>query len=149
MKKGVFTIMNYLMPKQGILSMHCSANEGPTATSRSSSACPAPARPRCRPIRTARSSATTSTAGPTTASSTSRAAATPRHRPLGREAEPEIFNAIRFGSVLENVVYDDEHPRGRLHDTSITQNTRGSYPIEYIRNAKIPCVGASRPTSSS
>jgi phosphoenolpyruvate carboxykinase (ATP) len=69
--------MNYLMPKQGVLSMHCSANEAPTATSRCSSACRAPARRRSRPTPSARSSATTSTAGATTASSTSRAAATP------------------------------------------------------------------------
>jgi phosphoenolpyruvate carboxykinase (ATP) len=51
MKKGVFTIMNYLMPKQGVLSMHCSATMArTTAIRRSSSACRAPARPRCRPI---------------------------------------------------------------------------------------------------
>ncbi|MBM4361028.1 MAG: phosphoenolpyruvate carboxykinase (ATP), partial [Deltaproteobacteria bacterium] len=60
---------------------------------------------------------------------------------LTEEAEPDIFRAIRFGSVLENVVYDE---RSRLVDytnTTITDNTRGSYPIEYIPNAKLPCVG--------
>ncbi len=49
MKKGVFTAMNYLMPKQGVLSMHCSANEGLAATSLSSSDSPAPARQPSRP----------------------------------------------------------------------------------------------------
>ena len=53
MKKGIFTIMNYLMPKQGVLSMHCSANEGRRATCRCSSACRAPARRRSRPTRAA------------------------------------------------------------------------------------------------
>ena len=47
-------VLNYLLPLQGVLSMHCSANVGPTATSRSSSASPAPARPRSRPIPSAR-----------------------------------------------------------------------------------------------
>ncbi|MEM6733315.1 MAG: phosphoenolpyruvate carboxykinase (ATP), partial [Myxococcota bacterium] len=57
-----------------------------------------------------------------------------------REAEPEIYDAIRFGSVLENVVLDEETREVDYSDTSITQNTRCSYPIEYIENAKIPCV---------
>ena len=143
MKKGVFTIMNYLMPKQGVLSMHCSATEGQRGR-RLDPVRPvaAPARPRCRPTPSASSSATTSTAGPTTASSTSRAAATPRSINLSAEQEPDIFNAIRFGSVLENVVYDPSTAaQVDFADTSITQNTRGVYPIEYIDNAKIPCVG--------
>ena len=80
MKKGVFTIMNYLMPKRGVLSMHCSAtaDRRTGALVASCSACRAPARRRSRPTRSGCSSATTSTAGPTRASSTSKAAATPR-----------------------------------------------------------------------
>jgi ATP-dependent phosphoenolpyruvate carboxykinase len=64
---------------------------------------------------------------------------------LTPEAEPEIFQALRFGAVLENVVFDPETHQVDFHDTSITQNTRGAYPIEFIRNAKIPCV-AGHPT---
>jgi phosphoenolpyruvate carboxykinase (ATP) len=59
---------------------------------------------------------------------------------LSREAEPQIFDALRFGSVLENVVYDQAHHHVDFTNTSITENTRGAYPIEYIDNAKIPCV---------
>jgi phosphoenolpyruvate carboxykinase (ATP) len=59
---------------------------------------------------------------------------------LTPESEPEIFQALRFGAVLENVVYAEETHRVDFTDTSITQNTRGAYPIEFIRNAKIPCV---------
>lgn len=146
MKKGVFTMMNYFGPKRGILSMHCSA----TADKK-----------------TGRSSLLfgLSGTGKTTLS------ADPHRLLIGDdehcwtehgifnieggcyakaidltpEAEPEIFQALRFGAVLENVVYDPETHRVDFHDTSVTQNTRGAYPIEFIRNAKIPCV-AGHPT---
>jgi len=61
---------------------------------------------------------------------------------LSAESEPEIYQAIRFGTVLENVVYDQDTRAVDYTDVSITQNTRASYPIEYIDNAKIPCVGS-------
>ncbi|MGE3776570.1 MAG: phosphoenolpyruvate carboxykinase (ATP) [Pirellulaceae bacterium] len=146
MKKGVFTMMNYFGPKRGILSMHCSA----TADKR-----------------TGRSSLLfgLSGTGKTTLS------ADPHRLLIGDdehcwtdhgifnieggcyakaidltpEAEPEIFQALRFGAVLENVVYDRDTHHVDFHDTSITQNTRGAYPIEFIRNAKIPCT-AGHPT---
>ena len=63
---------------------------------------------------------------------------------LTPESEPDIFQALRFGAVLENVVLDED----RMVDytnVSITQNTRGAYPIEFIQNAKIPCI-AGHPT---
>jgi phosphoenolpyruvate carboxykinase (ATP) len=146
MKKGVFTMMNYFGPKRGILSMHCSA----TADKK-----------------TGRSSLLfgLSGTGKTTLS------ADPHRLLIGDdehcwtdsgifnieggcyakaidltpEAEPEIFQALRFGAVLENVVYDPDTHEVDFSDTSITQNTRGAYPIEFIRNAKIPCV-AGHPT---
>jgi phosphoenolpyruvate carboxykinase (ATP) len=146
MKKGVFTMMNYYGPKRGILSMHCSA----TADNK-----------------TGRSSLLfgLSGTGKTTLS------ADPHRLLIGDdehcwtdqgifnieggcyakaidltpEAEPEIFQALRFGAVLENVVYNPDTHEVDFHDTSITQNTRGAYPIEFIRNARIPCV-AGHPT---
>jgi hypothetical protein len=63
---------------------------------------------------------------------------------LTPESEPDIFQALRFGAVLENVVLDEDHDVD-YKDTSITQNTRGAYPIEFIQNAKIPC-SAGHPT---
>ena len=54
MKKSVFTTLNYYLPEKGVMPMHCSANVGPNGDARSSSASPAPARPRSRPIRNAR-----------------------------------------------------------------------------------------------
>ncbi|MDA1050643.1 MAG: phosphoenolpyruvate carboxykinase (ATP) [Planctomycetota bacterium] len=146
MKKAVFTLMNYLMPKRGILSMHCSATAD---------------------RETGRSSVLfgLSGTGKTTLS------ADPRRLLVGddehcwtdsgifnieggcyakaifltREAEPQIFDALRFGAVLENVVYDVADHNVDFSNTTITENTRGSYPIEYIENAKIPCV-ADHPT---
>jgi phosphoenolpyruvate carboxykinase (ATP) len=141
MKKGVFTIMNYLMPLRGQLSMHCSANEGKDGSVSIFFGL--------------------SGTGKTTLS------ADPNRRLIGddehvwtdrgifnieggcyakainlsEEQEPEIFRAIRFGSVLENVVYDPETRVVDYTDVSITENTRCAYPIEYIPNAKIPCLG--------
>ncbi len=145
MKKGVFTVMNYFAPKRGVLSMHCSA----TADKQ-----------------TGRSSLLfgLSGTGKTTLS------ADPNRLLIGDdehcwsdegifnieggcyakainltpESEPDIFAALRYGAVLENVVLEDDH-RVDFGDTSITENTRGAYPIEFIQNAKIPCV-ADHPT---
>ncbi|MDX1594366.1 MAG: phosphoenolpyruvate carboxykinase (ATP), partial [Gammaproteobacteria bacterium] len=60
---------------------------------------------------------------------------------LSREAEPDIYNAIRFGAVLENVVFDPQTREVNYGDNSITENTRCSYPVEFIDNAKIPGTG--------
>ena len=59
---------------------------------------------------------------------------------LTPEAEPDIFHALHFGAVLENVVFGDYDRHADFRDTSITQNTRGAYPIEFIHNAKVPCM---------
>lgn len=60
---------------------------------------------------------------------------------MTQEKEPQIYNAIRFGAVLENTIQDPVTHDIDFTDVSITQNTRCSYPIEFINNAKIPCVG--------
>lgn len=141
MKKGVFTIMNYLMPKKGVLSMHCSANEGPEGDVSLFFGL--------------------SGTGKTTLS------ADPKRALIGddehcwnekgifnieggcyakcigltREKEPQIFDAIRFGSVLENTIQDPVTQVVDYNDGSLTENTRCSYPIEFISNAKTPCIG--------
>lgn len=169
MKKGIFSVMHYFLPKQGVLSLHSSANEVRrkqpliksyliifvlrvrTVMSLSSSVCPALARPHCRLIRVASSLAMTSTVGPIRASSTSRAVATRRYAllvfapltylvkciNLSSVTEPEIFGAIKFGTVLENVEFDPYSREVDYNSAAITENTRSSYPIEYIPNAKV------------
>jgi phosphoenolpyruvate carboxykinase (ATP) len=140
MKKGVFTIMHYLMPKQGLLSMHCSANEGEkgdvsiffglSGTGKTTLS----ADPHRNLI--GDDEHVWSDAGVFNIEGGCYAKAVN----LTPEAEPEIYAAIRFGSVLENVVFERETRQVDYTDTSLTENTRCSYPIEYIPNAKIPCV---------
>jgi phosphoenolpyruvate carboxykinase (ATP) len=57
---------------------------------------------------------------------------------LTREKEPEIYDAIRFGSILENVIYDETTGVVDYDDVSLTENTRVSYPLQFIPNARIP-----------
>jgi len=60
---------------------------------------------------------------------------------LSAEKEPEIHAAIRFGTILENTVLDPDTREVDFDDASLTENTRAAYPIEFIPNAKIPCLG--------
>jgi len=57
---------------------------------------------------------------------------------LTREKEPEVYDAIRFGSVLENVIFDPASGHVDYDDTSLTENTRVAYPLKFIPNARIP-----------
>ena len=146
MKKGIFTVMNHLMPKKGHLSMHCSATADPD-TGRSSLL-----------FGLSGTGKTTLSADPnrqlvgddehvwTDAGVFNiEGGCYAKALQLSRENEPQIFDALRFGAVLENVRYDEADHHVDFDDTSMTQNTRGAYPIEYIDNARIPCV-AGHPT---
>lgn len=66
---------------------------------------------------------------------------------LSATKEPEIYNAIRFGSILENVVYNPASRAPDYDDVGITENTRCAYPIEFIPNAHIPCAVNRQPSN--
>jgi phosphoenolpyruvate carboxykinase (ATP) len=146
-KKSIFTVLNYLLPLRGVMPMHCSANVGSHGD-------------------VALFFGLSGT-GKTTLS------ADPRRRLIGDDehgwsdagvynfeggcyakvirlsptAEPEIYACTRrFGTILENVVYDPIHRGVDLDDDRITENTRASYPLEFIANA-VPEKRAGHPSN--
>lgn len=141
-KKSVFTALNYILPQKNVLSMHCSANIGQKGD-------------------TALLFGLSGT-GKTTLSADSRRALIGDDEHgwsdngifnfeggcyakvirLSREAEPEIYETTRkFGTILENVVFDEETRLVNLDDDSITENTRAAYPLTHLDNIVREGVG--------
>ncbi|QEH43704.1 phosphoenolpyruvate carboxykinase (ATP) [Chitinophaga sp. XS-30] len=141
-KKGVFTILNYLLPhNKGVLSMHCSANQGragDTAVFFGLSG----------------TGKTTLSADPDrkligddehgwtdTGVFNFEGGCYAKTIDLSEEKEPQIFHAVREGALLENTGFYPGTHTVNYADKSITENTRVSYPLHYISNAQEPSIG--------
>ena len=142
MKKSVFGLLNYLLPPKGIMPMHCSANIGPAGD-------------------TAVFFGLSGTGKTTLSADASRTligddehgwsdtavfnfegGCYAKMIRLSEEAEPEIFATTRrFGTVLENVVMDPDTRQLDFDDASLAENSRGSYPIDFIPNASADNMG--------
>ena len=66
---------------------------------------------------------------------------------LSRDKEPEIYDAVKFGAVIENVVIDQQDRTVDFSDLTITENTRCAYPLESIPNCKLPALSPQHPSN--
>jgi phosphoenolpyruvate carboxykinase (ATP) len=143
-KKSVFTLLNYILPGKGIMAMHCSANHAPG-----------------NPVDTAVFFGLSGTGKTTLSADPSRVligddehgwsdrgtfnfegGCYAKTINLSAEAEPEIYaTCSMFGTVIENMVYDAETKELDFEDSSITENMRCAYPLEYISNASTSSLG--------
>jgi len=148
MKKGIFSVLNFTLPRKGILSMHCSANIGAQTTENEAD--------------TALFFGLSGT-GKTTLSAdvNRRLIGDDEHGwadqivfnieggcyakvvNLSQEGEPEIYQAIRPGSILENTRFYEGTDQVDYANNVVTDNTRAAYPIDFISNFAQPSLGAS------
>ncbi len=145
-KKTIFTVLNYLLPKEGVLSMHCSANVGDggdvalffglSGTGKTTLS----ADPKRRLI------GDDEHGWSDTGVFNFEAGCYAKVIRLSSEHEPEIYACTRrFGTILENVPYDMTSRKIDLDDEKITENTRASYPLEFISNVVPEKMAESHP----
>ncbi|MEL7211569.1 MAG: phosphoenolpyruvate carboxykinase [Pseudomonadota bacterium] len=143
-KKSVFSLLNYLLPEKGIMPMHCSANHAPG-----------------NPVDTAIFFGLSGTGKTTLSADPARTligddehgwsdrgtfnfegGCYAKTINLSAEAEPEIYATTKkFGTVIENMVFDEETKELDFEDDSLTANMRCAYPLNYISNASSSALG--------
>jgi phosphoenolpyruvate carboxykinase (ATP) len=146
MKKGIFSIMHYLMPPQNVLSLHSSANLDLKGTSL------------CLYFGLSGTGKTTLSADPERiligddehcwsddGVFNIEGGCYAKCIGLDKKKEPEIWGALKFGALLENVVINTENRKIDFDDASLTENTRLAYPLTFLNNVKLPSLTSEHP----